>query len=139
MDGAVVSPETTDTGTISVRRSPADRRMRKVLALPPDGPRQSIFGAHGVVSKSIAISATRCLVTYVAIPLLGPIIGLSKDIGPWVGIALSAITIVAIVAATRRFFAADHKWRWWYASLGSVLIVLAIVQAAIDVVHLLTR
>ncbi|HKY14134.1 MAG TPA: hypothetical protein VJM33_04375 [Microthrixaceae bacterium] len=135
MDSTLVStPE-----TIGVRRSPADRRMRKLLRLSPDGPRESIFGAHGVVSKSIAISAMRCLVTYVAIPLLGPIIGLSKEIGPWVGIALSTVTIVAIIAATRRFFAADHKWRWWYASLGSVLIVLAMTQAAIDIVHLATR
>jgi hypothetical protein len=135
MDSVVVSP----SETISVRRSPADRRMRRLLRLAPDGPRRSIFDAHGVVSKSIAISAMRCLVTYVAIPLLGPIIGMSKEIGPWVGIALSTVTIVAIIAATRRFVAADHKWRWWYASLGSVLIVLAMVQAAIDIVHLATR
>ena len=125
--------------TISVRRSPADRRMRKLLRLSPDGPRESIFGAHSAFSKSIAISATRCLITYIALPLLGPIVGVSEKIGPWLGIALSLVSIVAIVAATRRFFGADHKWRWWYASLGSVLIVLAIVQSTVDVVHLLTR
>lgn len=114
-------------------RSPADRAARRVLCLPECGPRASIFGAESAFTKSIAISATRCLLTYVLIPLLGPIVGLSGAIGPWLGIALSAVSVTAIFFATRRFFAADHKWRWYYATLGAGVVVLLVVQTVIDV------
>jgi len=119
-------------------RSPADRAVRRVLRLPECGPRAGILGAESAFTKSIAISATRCLLTYVLIPLLGPILGLSGAIGPWLGIALSAVSIVAIYFATRRFFAADHKWRWYYATLGFGVVILLVVQTVIDVSDLVS-
>src|SRR4051794_32996888 len=115
------------------RRSPADRKMRRLLRLPVDGPPGSLTGAHTVVSRSIFISALRCTVTYLLIPILGPLLGLSSRVGPWLGLALSAVTVLAIVAATRRFFGADHKWRWKYAALASVILVFVAVQVVMDV------
>ena len=41
-----------------------------------------------------------------------------------------------IIAAARRFFAADHKWRWYYVGIGSAIFVLLIVQAVVDVADL---
>jgi hypothetical protein len=40
--------------------------------------------------------------------------------------------MVAIVFSTRRFFAADHKWRWGYAAVGGGIFVLLIVSAVFD-------
>jgi hypothetical protein len=117
-------------------RSGADLRMRRLLRLPEDGPRVSIFEAQRAFGRSIALSATRCMLTYVMIPLLGPLLGLSGAVGPVVGLALGAVSMIAIVMATRRFFAADHKWRWWYAGVGGVILVLLAVQAVIDIVAL---
>ena len=114
-------------------RSAADRVARRVLGLPQCAPRSSIFGAESAFTKSIALSATRCLVTYVLIPLAGPLLGLTGALGPVLGIVLSAVSVTAIVFATRRFFAADHKWRWYYASLGLGVIALLVWQTVIDV------
>jgi hypothetical protein len=112
--------------------------MRSVLRIPDDGPRGSIMGAQNALSGSIAISGIRCIITYIAIPLMGPILGLG-GVGPTLGLALGALSMVFIVISTRRFFAADHKWRWGYASVGMALIVLVIVQSAFDIAHLLGR
>jgi hypothetical protein len=118
-------------------RSVADRRMRRLLLLPPDGPKVSIMGAHSAFSRSIAISATRCLLTYIALPLLAPIVDLSRGVGPALGLLLSAVSMVAIFFAARRFFAADHKWRWPYAGIGAGIWVLLIWQSVLYVRHLL--
>lgn len=134
MDSSVTAPIAAPTPV----RSPADRRMRRLLRLPEDGPRVSIMDAQNAFSRSIAISAARCLLTYVLLPLLGPVLGLSGALGPILGITLSLVSMVAIVAATRRFFAADHKWRWGYTFIGGGIFVLVAVQLVIDVGHLIT-
>jgi hypothetical protein len=120
----------------SVIRSAADRRMRRLLRLSVDGPRASLVDVHNAFSRSIAISATRCLLTYVALPLFAPAVHLSGGIGPVLGLLIGAVSVVAIVAATRRFFAADHRWRWGYIGIGGTILVLLVVQAVIDVADL---
>jgi hypothetical protein len=134
MDPAVSVPLTTAVPT----RSPADRRMRRLLRLPEDAPRVSIIDAQHAFGTSIAISGVRCLLTYVVIPLLGPLLGLSGAVGPVLGLVLGTISMIAIFFATRRFFAADHKYRWWYAAIGGTIFVLLGVQAAIDIASLAT-
>ena len=118
------------------RRSEADRRMRRLLRLPVDAPRQSIFDAETVFGRSIAISAVRCLITYVFLPLLAPVVNLSGSIGPVLGLLLGAVSVVAIVLSMRRFFAADHKWRWGYATVGAAILVALVVAAGFDIAHL---
>ncbi|MPY93209.1 MAG: hypothetical protein GEV08_09125 [Acidimicrobiia bacterium] len=124
------------TGRVAPVRSANDRRMRRLLRLPEGGPRVSVFAAQSAFSRSIAISATRCLLTYVFIPLLGPLLGLTGSVGPILGLVLGAVSMVAIVASTRRFFAADHKWRWGYATIGGAIFVLLAVQAVVDLAGL---
>ena len=109
--------------------------MRRILLLPDDGPRGSIMGATNALSGSIAISGIRCIITYILIPLAGPILGLGV-VGPYLGLALGTLSVVFIVKSMRRFFAAEHKWRWGYASIGIVLVVVVIVQSAFDIAAL---
>lgn len=120
-------------------RSDADRAMRRLLRLPVDGPKASIFGAQaeGAFQKSIAISAIRCLITYVLLPVLRPIVDLSGGVGPVVGLVVGTVSMVAIAFSVRRFFAADHKYRWPYTVVGGGIFVLLIWQSVVDVQALL--
>jgi hypothetical protein len=119
-----------------VERSAADRAMRRVLRLPLDAPRQSILGTESVFGKSIAISGIRCLITYVFLPLLAPIVNLSGSAGPILGLALGLVSTVAIVISMRRFFAADHRYRWGYAAVGGAILVALAVAAVVDLRNL---
>ena len=118
------------------KRSAADRRMRKLLLLDPDGPRVSIFGSEQLFGRSIAISAVRCLLTYVALPLLAPIVNLTGVYGPILGLVLGAVSMIAIVFSMRRFFAADHKYRWWYAAVGAGIFIALIFSGVHDLTNL---
>jgi multisubunit Na+/H+ antiporter MnhE subunit len=112
--------------------------MRRVLRLPEDAGRSSIFDAQQAFHRSVFISAARCLFTYVFLPVLGPVLGFTGSVGPVLGLAVGTVSVVAIVFATRRFFAADHPWRWRYTAIGAAIIVLLIVQSVIDVRDLAT-
>lgn len=107
--------------------------MRALLRIPDDASRVSAASAEGAFSRSVFISAVRCTLTYLVIPILGPILGLTGGFGPSLGLAIGAVSMVAIVASMRRFFRADHRWRWRYSAIGGGILVLLAVQAAIDV------
>ena len=107
--------------------------MRRLLFLDPEAPKVSILGAESAFQKSIAISAIRCLITYIALPLLRPVVDLSGGVGPVLDLVVGTVSMVAIVFAARRFFAADHKWRWGYGAIGGSILVLLTWQAVVDV------
>ncbi|MEW6473058.1 MAG: hypothetical protein AB1679_12375 [Actinomycetota bacterium] len=117
-------------------RSDADCAMRRVLRLPEDAPRPSGRAAQQAFSRSVWISAARCLLTYIVLPVLGPIVGFAGNVGPVLGLAVGTVSMVAIVASIRRFFAADHRWRWRYTAIGGSILVLLVIQAVIDIADL---
>lgn len=110
--------------------------MRRVLRLPQDAPRASKAAAQQAFSRSVWISAARCLLTYIVLPILGPIVGFAGGVGPVIGLTVGAVSMVAIVASIRRFFASDHRWRWRYTAIGGAILVLLVIQAVIDIADL---
>ncbi len=136
-DGAGGGGEGTVRATPGSVRSRPDVVMRRLLRLAPDGPRPSAASAQRAFGRSVWISATRCLLTYVILPVLGPVLGLTGAVGPVLGLVVGTVSMIAIVASMRRFWAAEHRLRWHYTALGGALLVLLVVQAGIDVVDLL--
>jgi hypothetical protein len=116
--------------------SPLDRRMKRLLRLPVDGPRGSTRSARKVFEVSIWISATRCLLTYVILPFVFPIIGVSAN-DHAIGLPVSVVAVIADVASIRRFWRADHKYRWHYTALAGAIICAMLVLIAGDLYDLL--
>lgn len=110
--------------------------MRRLLRLPQDAPRGSRAAAQQAFSRSVWISAARCLLTYIVLPILGPIVGFAGGVGPVLGLTVGTVSMVAIIASIRRFFASDHRWRWRYTAVGGAILVLLVVQAVIDIADL---
>ena len=115
------------SGTVTVpRRSAPDRFARWVLRIhePPDG--QEV---HNLFSASMALSGTRCLLSYIVLPVLAPWLGAVPFIGPAIGVPIGVLALVFDVRAIRRFFQSDHRWRWVAAAL--YLAVMALVVSLI--------
>ena len=88
-------------------------------------------------STSILVSATRCLLTYIVLPFLAPALGLAAGVGPAIGIPIGIVAIASNVLTIRRFWAADHRWRWAYTAVALTVIALLLVLMAEDIVSLL--
>ncbi len=107
-------------------RPAADRLVRRVLRVPerkPAGER----AAHRIFSFGIVLSALRCLLTYIFLPILAPLLGVAGSVGPAIGIPLAVVALSFDVMGIRRFWLADHRWRW--AMSGIYLAVMALVVA----------
>jgi hypothetical protein len=127
-----------DPGLLGPPRSSADRFMRRLLRLPTDAPKASADQARKAFQTSLAVATVRCLLMYIVFPFVLPAIGLASDVGPAIGLAISAAAIVCIVMSMRRFWRADHPMRWWYGALGGTVLCFLVALVVIDLTTLLT-
>jgi len=119
------------------QRPAADIAVRRMLRIP-DGPPAPEGAAQRAFSTSILVSATRCLLTYVILPFVAPVLGLAAGVGPALGIPIGLAAIASNVLTIRRFWAAYHKWRWAYTGLALVVISLLLVLLVTDIVSLVS-
>jgi hypothetical protein len=137
-DAAPVSCPVALVPSLPTHTSPADLAMRRLLRLPLDAPKASEASARSLVERSLLISMVRCLLTYVVLPFVAPAVGAGVGVTPVVGIAVGTVAIVANVASVRRFWRADHRYRWHYTALASVIVVLLMWLIVADVLELLS-
>lgn len=97
---------------------------------PPAGDPRRAF------STSVIVSGVRCLLTYVVLPFMAPVIGFASGAGPVIGIVIGVVAIAANVVSIRRFWAAKHRWRWGYTVVSASIIVLLLVLLVVDVAAL---
>jgi hypothetical protein len=118
--------------------SDVDRFMRRLLRLPPDGPKATAADAQRAFQTSLMVATVRCLLMYIVFPFVLPLVGLSRGVGPLIGLPISIAAIVAIVMSIRRFWRADHSKRWHYTILGTTVIGFLVVLVVLDLTELLT-
>lgn len=117
-------------------RPAADVAMRRLLRIP-DGHTATEGDAQRAFSTSVLVSAVRCVLTYLVLPFVAPALGLAAGVGPAIGIPVGVVAIAFNVATIRRFWAADHRWRWAYTGLALTVIALLLVLLARDVLTLM--
>lgn len=123
---------------VAPHRSAADRAMRRLLRISDEQPRLREAELRSAFSRSIFVSATRCTLTYLVIPFLAPVLGVAAGVGPWIGVPLGSLAIVFNIKSIRRFWRADHRWRWTYTAIGTMVIALLVFLVTSDLVELIT-
>ncbi len=126
-----------DPPPLGAPRSKADRFMRRLLRLPVDGPKATAADAQKAFQTSIMVATVRCMLMYVVFPFVLPAVGLASGVGPWIGLPISVIAIIAIVMSIRRFWRADHSKRWHYTVLGTTVIGFLIYLVVKDLSKIL--
>lgn len=110
--------------------------MRRLLFVP-DGPVRAGEGsAHRIFNVSMALSALRCLLSYVVFPIVTPLVGAAASVGPAIGLPIAVLALVFDVMGIRRFWLAGHRLRW--AMTGIYLLVMALVTTLLvgDIIKL---
>ena len=119
------------------QRTAADRFMRRWLHVGDVVDENAILGARRSTTAAIVVSGIRCIITYLLIPVLAPVIGISHAASAPVTIALSVLAIVMGITGVRRFWMADHRARWAYTTFIAVIVALLIVGIVLDVASMI--
>ncbi len=99
----------------------------RVTAANRQNERSKRTAAERAFSTSMLISAVRCLLTYIVLPWILPIVGVARGVSAQIGIPISVVAIVFNLLSIRRLWAANHRWRWQCTVIGSGIIVLLII------------
>ncbi len=133
-------PNTADARVAAVvapSRSGADQFMRRLLRLP-EGNTSTAAEARSAFQKSLAFTACRCLLMYIVLPFVLPVVGIASGVGPVVGIIVGLLAMASIVYSIRRFWRAEHSKRWHYTVFGTVIIGFLVYLTIKDVAELLS-
>jgi hypothetical protein len=131
MDQLAVAPPT-DLGTGA--RSRADQTMRRLLRIPDERAPIDESETHRMFSASIFLSALRCLLSYIFLPVILPAIGLARGVGPALGIPIGVLALTFDVLGVRRFWLADHRHRWAFTALYVVVGAMVFALLVTDIV-----
>lgn len=112
--------------------------VREPASCPATGRRGQEAAAQRLFNVSMALSGLRCLLSYVVLPIITPLLGAATEVGPEVGIPIAVVALVFDVMAVRRFWAADHRWRWGITLVYLVVMSLVLALLVGDIVHLAT-
>jgi len=115
--------------------TPADRFMRRLLRLP-EGKTSTAAEARSAFQKSLAFTTCRCLLMYIVLPFVLPVVGIARGVGPAIGIVIGLLAIISIVYSIRRFWRADHSKRWHYTVFGTAIIGFLVYATIRDVITL---
>lgn len=112
----------------------ADRFMRRLLRVDRiEKSHRMEQKAHRGFRVSMVVSGVRCLITYLLVPILVPIIGFAGILAAPIGIALCLVAGVNGVISVRRFWAGDHRAKWMYTWFIAVVFVVLAVALATDI------
>jgi hypothetical protein len=125
------------TVTAAVVRPPADRFMRRLLRIPDERRPVPESDTHRIFGASILLSATRCLLSYIVLPIVLPFLGLARGVGPYVGIPIGVLALYFDFLGIRRFWLADHHQRWLFSAVYAVVGAMVFSLLIVDIVDLL--
>ena len=117
-------------------RSKADEAMCRLLRVPAGKAPIDESATHRIFSASIFLSALRCLLSYIVLPVVLPAIGLARGIGPAIGIPVGMLALTFDYLGIRRFWLADHRQRWAFTALYAVVGTMVLVLLIVDVVDI---
>lgn len=110
---------------------PLDELARRVLGLRDAEPR-ALMDLQG----SLVVSAVRCILTYVIIPVLLPLAAWADVVATPLDLVLSVAAVLLATRSLRRVWQANWNHRWAYTGFIAMVVVLLGISIAIDIATL---
>lgn len=112
-----------------------DRFMSRILFVPPpaETPAENTDRAERAFSLALVFSGVRCILQYVVLPFILPLVGIAGDFAIHISIGINVAAIFAIFYSLRRFWAVGYQHRWRYLPIALVALTLLVVFLAMDV------
>jgi hypothetical protein len=117
-----------------------DTLISRILFVKPDAKTKidnDTKTGEGAFSFALLFSGVRCILMYVILPFILPLVGIAGDFGVWIDIVINCVAIGAIVYSLRRFWTINYKRKWQYLPVAMVAFVLLIAFIVLDINTLL--
>lgn len=112
----------------------ADVVMRRLLRIPSADTRAA--SAHAPFRFALVLTAIRCTISYVLVPVLVPVVSFAGLVAAPLSIALCVFAVINGVVSIRRFWMADHRFKWHYTVAMTLVFVILAVALTVDIASL---
>jgi hypothetical protein len=106
-------------------------------AAATDGTQQVTQRAERAFGASLIFSGVRCILQYVILPFILPLIGVAADAAVSISLVINALAIVLIFYSLRRFWQIGYRFRWQYLGVAVFALILLGAFILLDVQTLL--
>lgn len=127
VDPADRAPSPTEVATTGPAPSSLDRLARRILGLRDAEPRALVD-----LQGSLVLSAVRCLITYVFIPVALPAIAWAGVVARPIGFVLAVLAVGMSIRSLRRVWQANWTHRWPYTAFIAVVVGLLLFSIVLD-------
>ena len=118
--------------------SRADSVMSRLLFVSPaaDVTARQTRRAENVLTLSLMFSGLRCILQYVLLPFLLPIVGIAADAAAPILMLINLIAMASIFFSLRRFWTIGYKHRWGYLAVALTALTLLLAFTLHDLMKL---
>ena len=92
--------------------------------------------AENALTLSLMFSGTRCILQYVLLPFLLPVVGIAADAAIPVLLLINLIAMASIFFSLRRFWTIGYKHRWPYLGVALAALTLLLAFTMYDIIKL---
>lgn len=86
----------------------------------------------------MVISGIRCLIAYILLPFVAPFLNLAPGVGPWLGVGIGVVAVIANVFSIRRFARSNHRLRRPVIAINIAVIVFMLVLIGNDLAEVVS-
>jgi uncharacterized membrane protein len=120
------------------RLDPLIARMLFIRQMPtPLVEQEDSEKAQQAFSFALLFSGVRCILMYVVLPFILPLIGLAGNFSIWIDIAINVVAICAIFYSLRRFWQTGYERRWQYLPVALVALFVLVAFIGLDIATLI--
>jgi hypothetical protein len=121
-------------------RSRADRFMLRMLRIDPATvdkiDTEDVRKAHRAFRWAVVVSAVRCTIMYVIIPVLIPMLSVLGSMAAPINIGLCLVAMGNGWLGVRRFWKTDHRGKWGYTWFMALIYAISIWTIIHEIVKL---
>lgn len=120
--------------------SKSERLIYRLLFLDPPVQAEETTSdtrAERAFGFSLIFSGVRCVLQYVVLPFVLPVVGLAADAATPVILLVNAVALVSILYSVRRFWQIDYKYKWQYLPVAGVALLILCAFIILDLSTLL--
>ncbi len=92
---------------------------------------------RGAFGLSVAFSGIRCIIQYMILPFVLPVIGIAGQFADFATAGINIVAIITLVWTLRHFWRIDYKYKWAYLTLAVPAFVMLVAFMVQDINMLL--
>lgn len=80
--------------------------------------------AENAFGLALAFSGVRCMLKYVFLPFVLPVIGIAGDFSSVISLTINTMAVAAILYSVRTFWKVDYRYKWHYLPVAAVGLLI---------------